>query len=85
MTRTFNLSEKFKHEWMMREYGSYEDNGKPKDHIVAIIERSPKGKVIAANETELKTISKSALSISDGYDDDNQKAASKAISRFINV
>jgi hypothetical protein len=78
----FNLSEKFKHEWRMREWGSFEDSKESESHVVAIINRSPKGKVVAANEEELKKISTSAFYVSSGYDDDHQIAASKAIERI---
>lgn len=81
----YNLSEKFKHEWIMREYGSYEDAGKPKDHVVAILERSPKNKVKAANEEEKIKLAKSASYVSMGYTDDDQIKASNAISRFSKI
>lgn len=79
-----SLSEDVKQEWIMREYGSYEDSGKSEDHVVSILKRSPKGKVVANNYLEIKFLQKSALFVSDGYDDEGQIKVSRAIARFAN-
>lgn len=79
-----SLSEKFKHEWIMREWGSYEDHSKAENHVVSIIERSPKNFVVARDIVERDALIKSASYVSVGYDDDHQVAASNAIARFIN-
>lgn len=56
-----NLSEKIKHEWEMKEYGSFEDAGCPKSgHIVNVLNTSSKGRIVANNQEELDLIEKSA-------------------------
>lgn len=80
-----SISEAFKHEWMMREHGSYEDSGKSESHVYSILARSPKGKVRWENEEEKLKLEKSASYVSDGYDDDHQIKASESIARFIKL
>ena len=56
----FNLKESIKDEWIMKEWGSYEDSNEADSHIVAILKRSPKNKVVANSLDELITIKRSA-------------------------
>lgn len=76
------ISESNKHEWTMREFGSYEDSGNAADHVVAIINRSPKNKIVAYSKEEVAKLVSSARYCSVGYDDDHQVKASEAIAKF---
>lgn len=80
------FDERFKNEWQMREYGSYEDAGEPESHIVAIIKRSPKGMIYAMSEDELVTISASANECSDRTEDEESRGygTNNALKQLLN-
>lgn len=56
-----NVSESIKKEWMTKEYGSYEDAGKPNaGHVYNVILNSPKGRIACYTEYEKALLLRSA-------------------------
>lgn len=57
-----NLSQNVKEEWMMKEYGSWEDHKKPESgHPYTILTDSPKGKIVCKTKEDAEIIYKSAI------------------------
>lgn len=82
----FYIREENKQEWMMREFGSWEDS-ETDNHVWKVLRDSPKNKVRIENENDAELIRRSARYQSDIRDPGNEKGvkASKAIGKFVNI
>lgn len=64
-----SITETVKNEWLRKEEGSYEDNGKPESgHIFCVLCNSPKGKIVCYTEEEKRLLSASASYHNGGWD-----------------